>query len=130
MTRPNLRSLLLAVLAAASAAAGCAGAPAGNSASNSPTATPSATASATPSAGGTPFALRIMGANLSSGTGQNWNGGEGRRIVAGVHPDVVMLQEWNLGANSDAELTAFVTSALGTGFSWTRESGAQIPNGI
>ncbi|RJS23105.1 endonuclease [Corallococcus sp. H22C18031201] len=74
--------------------------------------------------------LRLMAANLSSGTGQNYDPGHGIRIFQGTQPDVVMIQEFNYLSNSAADLRSFVDTAFGTGFSYYREGGAQIPNGI
>ena len=74
--------------------------------------------------------LRLMAANLSSGTGQDYNPGHGIRIFQGTDPDVVMIQEFNYLTDSAADLRTFVDTAFGTGFSYYREAGAQIPNGI
>ncbi|NRD45564.1 lamin tail domain-containing protein [Corallococcus exiguus] len=74
--------------------------------------------------------LRLMAANLSSGNGQDYNPGHGLRIFQGTDADVVMIQEFNYQTDSAADLRAFVDTAFGTGFSYYREAGAQIPNGI
>ncbi|WP_304504099.1 lamin tail domain-containing protein [Corallococcus sp. EGB] len=74
--------------------------------------------------------LRLMAANLSSGTGQDYDPGHGIRIFQGTAPDVVMIQEFNYKTDSAADIRSFVDTAFGTGFSYYRESGAQIPNGI
>ncbi|WP_167497749.1 lamin tail domain-containing protein [Corallococcus exercitus] len=74
--------------------------------------------------------LRLMAANLSSGTGQDYNPGHGIRIFQGTDADVVMIQEFNYQTDSAADIRAFVDTAFGTGFSYYREAGAQIPNGI
>ena len=71
-----------------------------------------------------------MSGNLSSGTQQNWTAGEGGRIVAGIKPDIALLQEFNVGSNSDADVRAFVDSNLGANYSIARETGVQIPNAI
>jgi endonuclease/exonuclease/phosphatase family metal-dependent hydrolase len=55
---------------------------------------------------------------------------EGVRIFEGLHPDVVLIQEFNVGGNSAAEIGAFVTTTFGPAFTFFRESGAQIPNAI
>jgi endonuclease/exonuclease/phosphatase family metal-dependent hydrolase len=92
-----------------------------------------------PDAGGRPDAgslpdggllLRLMAANLTSGNLQSYDPGEGIRIFQGLHPDVVMLQEFNFGTNSDADLRNFVDTAFGPSFSYYRGAGGQIPNGI
>ncbi|WP_164009019.1 lamin tail domain-containing protein [Pyxidicoccus trucidator] len=74
--------------------------------------------------------IRLMAANISSGTGQDYDPGHGIRIFQGTDPDVVMIQEFNYKTNSAADLRSFVDTAFGTGFSYYREAGAQIPNGI
>jgi len=71
-----------------------------------------------------------MAANLSSGTGQDYDPGHGIRIFQGTDPDVVMIQEFNYKTDSAADIRAFVDTAFGPGFSYYREAGAQIPNGI
>ncbi|NOK22582.1 lamin tail domain-containing protein [Corallococcus carmarthensis] len=74
--------------------------------------------------------LRLMAANLSSGTGQDYDPGHGIRIFQGTDADVVMIQEFNYKTDSAADIRSFVDTAFGTGFSYYREAGAQIPNGI
>lgn len=74
--------------------------------------------------------IRIMAANITSGNYQSYDPGNGTRIFQGLHPDVVMIQEFNYGSNSEADIRSFVDTAFGTSFSYTRESGAQIPNGV
>lgn len=81
-------------------------------------------------AGTTGTRVRVLAGNLSTGSQQSWTGGEGLRIVAGLHPDVALLQELNYGQNSDAELTAFAEAALGPGAHAHREPGAAIPNAV
>ncbi|MBF5045750.1 endonuclease/exonuclease/phosphatase family protein [Simulacricoccus sp. 17bor-14] len=71
-----------------------------------------------------------MAANITSGNLQSYDPGEGIRIFQGVKPDVVMIQEFNYGDNSATAIRGFVDTAFGTGFSYFREAGAQIPNGV
>jgi len=71
-----------------------------------------------------------MAANTTSGASQSYDPGEGIRIFQGLKPDVVLLQEFNYGTSSDADARRMVDLAFGTGFSYFRETGAQIPNGI
>ncbi len=73
--------------------------------------------------------LRVMAANLTSGTGQAYES-PGIRIFQGLKPDVVTIQEFNYSDNSAASLRSFVNTAFGTNFSYYRESGYSIPNGI
>jgi len=75
--------------------------------------------------------VRLMGANISSGNLQSYDPGEGIRIFQGTHPDVAMIQEFNYGSNSTADIRSFVDQAFGTSFSYCRQSGGvQIPNGV
>ena len=73
--------------------------------------------------------LRIMAANLTSGSAQKYEG-PGIRILQGLDADVVLLQEFNYGSNSTTELEAFVRTSMGDGATYFREAGASIPNGI
>lgn len=79
--------------------------------------------------------IRIMAANTTSGANQSYpSPGPGTRIFQGLDPDVVLIQEFNVGSpinNSDASTDAFVDTYFGTEFSWYREPGGeQIPNGV
>jgi endonuclease/exonuclease/phosphatase family metal-dependent hydrolase len=74
--------------------------------------------------------IRLMAANLTSGNYQSYDPGHGIRIFQGVDPDIAMIQEFNYLSNSAANLRAFVDTAFGSSFSYYREAGAQIPNGI
>ncbi len=82
-----------------------------------------------PSGIGTAFRVRAMAANLTSGNFQSYDLGHGARIMQGADPDIVMIQEFNYAANSESDLTEFVTSTFPQGFSYSRGSGS-IPNGI
>ena len=74
--------------------------------------------------------IRLVAANISSGNYQNYDLGHGLRILQGVDPDVVMIQEFNYLSNSAADLEAFADAVMeGDGHYW-REAGAQIPNGV
>src|SRR5437868_3262504 len=74
--------------------------------------------------------VRLMAANITSGNLQSYDPGEGIRIFQGTRPDVVMIQEFNYGDNSATAIRQFVNTAFGTTFSYYREGGAQIPNGV
>ena len=74
--------------------------------------------------------IRIMAANITSGNNQSYDPGHGTRIFQGTDPDIVLIQEFNYGTNSAADIRTFVNNAFGTSFSYYREGGAQIPNGI
>ena len=74
--------------------------------------------------------VRIMAANISSGTNQSYDGGEGSRIFDGLDPDIALVQEMNVGSNSAASYDTWVGTCFGAGFSYFVESGKNIPNGI
>jgi hypothetical protein len=82
------------------------------------------------SAGGASARVRIVAANVSSGNDQSYTGGEGERLLQGLAPDLVLIQELNVGSSSDAEIQAFTDQIMGTPAHYVRESGVQIPNGI
>ncbi|MFW5740553.1 MAG: endonuclease/exonuclease/phosphatase family protein, partial [Myxococcota bacterium] len=46
-----------------------------------------------------------------------------------LEPDIVLIQEFNYGDNSSADLQDFVDTTFGPGFAYAREGG-QIPNGV
>lgn len=73
--------------------------------------------------------IRIMTGNLSSGDHQNYDSGEGERIFEGLHADIIMIQEFNVGT-TDVDVQNFVTTVCGTGCSYYQEPGVSIPNGI
>lgn len=73
-----------------------------------------------------PFArVRVMSANLTSGTQQSYED-PGIRIFQGLHPDVVLIQEFKYASG----LPALVDTAFGAGFSYYVEPSGNIPNGI
>ena len=74
--------------------------------------------------------LRVMAANTTSGNRQSYDPGEGTRIFQGLTPDVVLIQEFNVGNNSQDAITRWVESTFGPEFEYYRERGAQIPNGV
>lgn len=74
--------------------------------------------------------LRIMAANTTSGNRQSYDPGEGTRIFQGLSPDIVLIQEFNVGNNSEAEIAEWVETTFGSEFDYYRERGAQIPNGV
>jgi endonuclease/exonuclease/phosphatase family metal-dependent hydrolase len=76
----------------------------------------------------TNLVVRIMAANLT-GNSQVY-GTSQIRILQGLKPDVVALQEFQYGDNSDTQLRSFVDTAFGTNFLFYREPGYSIPNGI
>lgn len=90
--------------------------------------------------------IRVVAANLSSGTGQSYTPGEGVRILQGTSPDVVLVQEFNYNGdgdstsneNADFQIMAnLVIHGSSSGANdgsqayWCRGSSAEnIPNGI
>jgi endonuclease/exonuclease/phosphatase family metal-dependent hydrolase len=75
--------------------------------------------------------VRIMAANITSGPNQSYDPGEGIRIFQGLDPDIVLIQEFNYGNNSDSAIRTFINTAFGSSFNYYREGGnEQIPNGI
>ena len=76
------------------------------------------------------LALRVMAANTSSGNRQSYDPGEGIRIFQGLKPDVVLIQEFNYGANDERSIRSMVESAFGSRFYHSRELDSQIPNGV
>lgn len=82
-----------------------------------------------------PVAVRVAAANLTSGNHQTYspdNGnhsnpeGAGARILKGLQPDVVLMQEFN----TTVPARQWVNATFGESFSFFIEEGAQIPNGI
>lgn len=76
----------------------------------------------------TNFPLRVAAANLP-GNPQKYEAAQ-IRILQGLKPDVVAIQEFNYLGNSPSELRSFVDTAFGTNFVYYRESGYSIPNGV
>jgi endonuclease/exonuclease/phosphatase family metal-dependent hydrolase len=75
--------------------------------------------------------VRIVAANLTSGNYSSYDPGHGARILTGIDADVVLIQELNVGDNTDAELAAWVEQTFGPGFSYSRPNpSAQLPNGV
>lgn len=77
-----------------------------------------------------------MAANLTSGSNQRYEA-PGLRILTGLKPDVVAIQEFNyastngLGVNTPAAFREMIDATFGTNFSYFRETnGYAIPNGI
>lgn len=82
-----------------------------------------------------PVPIRIVAANLTSGNQQSYspdNGnhsnpeGAGARILKGLKPDVVLIQEFNTTISP----RQWVNETFGEEFSFMQEADAQIPNGI
>lgn len=76
--------------------------------------------------------IRVVTSNLTTGSKQSYDNGEGARILKGLKPDVVLIQEFNYKTNSAEDLREFVTTTFSEEFQYYRESEAtdQIPNGV
>lgn len=74
--------------------------------------------------------VRIAASNLSSGSNQAYEA-PGIRMLQGLKPDIIAMQEFNYGSDSPADIQALVDQITFTnGSSWFRETGYNIPNGI
>jgi endonuclease/exonuclease/phosphatase family metal-dependent hydrolase len=74
--------------------------------------------------------IRLVAGNLTSGNNQAYQD-PGIRILRGLHADVALVQEFNVGGNTPAELQGFIESAFGPGYAFVRGEATQdIPNGI
>lgn len=74
--------------------------------------------------------VRVMAANL---TGNSQTYGDSQiRIFQGLKPDVICIQEFKYGGNTDSEIRSLVDTAFGPAFQYTRETNASydIPNGV
>jgi uncharacterized repeat protein (TIGR02543 family) len=95
--------------------------------------------------GGSSARIRIAAANTSSGNNQDYSGGHGIRMLQGVHPDVVLIQEFNYKNDTVADFQEMANLIIygaasggptGEQAYWYREgkggvgSAASIPNGI
>ena len=72
--------------------------------------------------------IRIMAANLT-GNSQKYETNS-IRIFQGLKPDVVAIQEFNYSNNTPAQIRHMIDTAFGSNFSYFRESGYAIPNGV
>lgn len=79
--------------------------------------------------------VRIVAANLTSGNQQAYSPdnsnhsnpeGAGARILKGLKPDVVIIQEFN----TSIDTRQWVAQTFGSGYRFAKESGAGLPNGI
>lgn len=73
-----------------------------------------------------------MSANITSGNIPSYDAQHGVRIFQGLKPDLVLIQEFNYGDNSESSIREFVDLAFGSEFHYYREEGKDktIPNGI
>jgi endonuclease/exonuclease/phosphatase family metal-dependent hydrolase len=73
--------------------------------------------------------IRTVAANITSGNNQTYEA-PGTRILQGLQPDVVMIQEFDVGSSSTADLRNWVDSTFGPEFNYFRENYSGIPNGV
>ncbi len=74
--------------------------------------------------------VRIAASNLSSGNGQSYEA-PGIRILQGLKPDIIAMQEFNYAGNTMTDMQSLVNQLTFTnGSIWFRETGYSIPNGI
>lgn len=76
----------------------------------------------------TNVAVRVMAANITDNS-QSYED-FAIRIFQGLKPDVVAIQEFNYLGNSSNDFRALISTAFGTNYTWFRETGYPIPNGI
>ena len=74
--------------------------------------------------------MRVVAANLTSGNGQDYDRGHGLRILDGLNPDVVLIQELNYGSNAPQTLRRMVDTTFGAEFSYYRAETGNLPNGV
>ena len=77
--------------------------------------------------------LRMMAANITSGSNQTYDLGHGTRQFQAMKPDIVMIQEFNY---TSGPIRDFIDNAFGTEYEYFRGTvaagylGDGIPNGI
>ncbi len=74
--------------------------------------------------------LRVVAANLSTGNNQNYDAGQGVRILQGLDADVILMQEMNRGSNNAAAIRGLVDDVCDGQCNYVRGPQAQIPNGV
>ncbi|MEM9073665.1 MAG: endonuclease/exonuclease/phosphatase family protein [Myxococcota bacterium] len=74
--------------------------------------------------------VRVVAANLTSGGAQTYDGGHGLRILEGISPDIVLIQELNFRDNTPAAFEDLATLACGGPCEIFRGRGTSIPNGV
>ncbi len=74
--------------------------------------------------------MRVMSANITSGSGQSYETA-GIHIFQGLKPDVVAIQEFRYNSSSSSnDLRTLVNTAFGASYSFYCEPNYNIPNGI
>jgi hypothetical protein len=80
--------------------------------------------------GAAPDTVRIVAANLSSGKNQNYDLEHGVRILQGIDPDIILIQELNYLDDTEQDIIELVDLICGGGCEYVRGPDANIPNGI
>jgi endonuclease/exonuclease/phosphatase family metal-dependent hydrolase len=101
----------------------------GSGGASSSSTSSSSSASSGTGGGSTGTRVRVVAANLTSGTQQSYDPGHGIRILRGVHGDILLMQEMNYGTNSATDLRSLVDQVCGTDCVFARGVGS-IPNGV
>lgn len=77
--------------------------------------------------------FRAMAANISTGNKQSYDPGHGIRIFKAVQPDIVLIQEFRYGNNTDAAAKDMVESTFGPEYFFSRgryNGSSWLPNGV
>ncbi|NUP09584.1 MAG: endonuclease/exonuclease/phosphatase family protein [Polyangiaceae bacterium] len=74
--------------------------------------------------------VRLVAANLTSGNNQSYDPGHGIRILQGIDPDIIFVQEFKYQDSDTTDLTTFVTNVCGASCQYVRGPAAEIPNGV
>lgn len=74
--------------------------------------------------------VRVVAANLTTGARQNYNGGEGLRILDALQGDILLVQELLYFDNTNAQLRDWTDEACGEECELVREPPTLLPNAI
>lgn len=80
--------------------------------------------------GGETARVRIVAANLTSGSGQSYSPGHGIRILQGLDADITLIQEFNYLQDTTANIRNLVDQICGVTCEYVRGPATTIPNGI
>lgn len=74
--------------------------------------------------------VRIIAGNITSGSAQSYDPGDGINIFKSLKPDIALVQEINYKDNSPEDYKEFSQAILGTDYYAVDSAGFQIPNGV
>lgn len=74
--------------------------------------------------------VRIVAGNLSSGSLQSYDPGDGINILKSLKPDIALVQEMNYKGNATEDYKEFAQAIVGTDNYAVDSAGFQIPNGV